>query len=79
MHIFYSNVKSKGNQAMSPSARREMRNAIIDYGALQPSPVQPADSGSEEDAVVSLSIHTLSLAAMTYRPNRLYLNKRRQI
>ncbi|KAL7809267.1 fungal-specific transcription factor domain-containing protein [Trichoderma gracile] len=52
MHIFYSNVKSKGNQAMSPSARREMRNAIIDYGALQPSPVQPADSGSEEDAMV---------------------------
>lgn len=51
MHIFYSNVKSKGNQAMSPSARREMRNAIIDYGALQPSPVQAADSGSEEDAV----------------------------
>ncbi|RFU81706.1 hypothetical protein TARUN_491 [Trichoderma arundinaceum] len=54
MHIFYSNVKSKGNQAVSPSARREMRNAIIDYGALQPSPVQPADSGSEEDiAIVS--------------------------
>ncbi|UKZ78599.1 hypothetical protein TrVFT333_006345 [Trichoderma virens FT-333] len=52
MHIFYSNVKSKGNQAMSPSARREMRNAIIDYGALQPSPVQPADSGSEEETLV---------------------------
>jgi hypothetical protein len=43
---------------MSPSARREMRNAIIDYGALQPSPVHPADSGSEEDVAVSLSIHT---------------------
>lgn len=42
---------------MSPSARREMRNAIIDYGALQPSPVHPADSGSEEDVAVSLFIH----------------------
>lgn len=57
MHIFYSNSKSKGNQAMSPSARREMRNAIIDYGALQPSPVHPADSGSEEDVAVSLSLY----------------------
>lgn len=53
MHIFYSNSKSKGNQAMSPSARREMRNAIIDYGALQPSPVHPADSGSEEDVAIT--------------------------
>ncbi|OPB46492.1 Zn2Cys6 transcriptional regulator [Trichoderma guizhouense] len=52
MHIFYSNVKSKGNQSMSPSARREMRNAIIDYGALQPSPVQAADSASEEETLV---------------------------
>jgi hypothetical protein len=68
MHIFYSNSKSKGNQAMSPSARREMRNAIIDYGALQPSPVHPADSGSEEDVTVSLFIHAQILAAaMAYR------------
>lgn len=56
MHIFYSNSKSKGTESVSPSARREMRNAIIDYGALQPSPVHPADSASEEDVAVSLPI-----------------------
>jgi hypothetical protein len=38
MQIFYSNVK-KGEQSVTPTKRREMRNAITDYGALQPSPV----------------------------------------
>lgn len=81
MHIFYSNVKSKGNQAMSPSARREMRNAIIDYGALQPSPVQAADSGSEEETLVSSSllVPPHSLAAITDTLDRLFLNRKKRI
>lgn len=38
MQIFYCNIK-KGEQIVTPNERREMRNAINDYGALQPSPV----------------------------------------
>ncbi|KAK5989542.1 putative transcriptional regulatory PB1A11.04c-like protein [Cladobotryum mycophilum] len=55
MHIFYSNIKSKGTQAVSPKERREMRNAIVDYGALQPSPVQVHDSGTEEEDAEAVS------------------------
>lgn len=51
MQIFYSNIKAEGDQAVTPSERREMRNAIIDYGALQPDPVQPADTESSDDTV----------------------------
>jgi hypothetical protein len=49
MQIFYSNIKTQGDQAVSPRERREMRNAIIDYGALQPSPVlgPEADESNE--------------------------------
>jgi hypothetical protein len=38
MQIFYCNVK-KGEQSVTANKRREMRNAINDYGALQSSPV----------------------------------------
>lgn len=51
MQIFYSNIKAEGDQAVTPSERREMRNAIIDYGALQPDPVQPADPESNDESV----------------------------
>jgi hypothetical protein len=40
MQIYYSNIKTKGEQSITQNERREMRNAIVDYGALQPSPVQ---------------------------------------
>lgn len=66
---------------MSPSARREMRNAIIDYGALQPSPVQAADSASEEETLVSSSLlvppHSLAVVADTL--DRLFLNRTKRI
>jgi hypothetical protein len=39
MQIYYSNIKTKGEQSITQNERREMRNAIVDYGALQPSPV----------------------------------------
>ena len=57
MQIFYSNIKADGDQSVTPSERRELRNAIIDYGALQPDPVQAADVESSEDNV-SLRLST---------------------
>ncbi|KOS19519.1 putative transcriptional regulatory protein [Escovopsis weberi] len=49
MHLFYSNIKTKGKASVSYKERKEMRNAIVDYGALQPSPVQAHDSSTEEE------------------------------
>ncbi|KAF5018107.1 hypothetical protein F66182_9926 [Fusarium sp. NRRL 66182] len=49
MQIFYSNIKTDGDLAVTPSERREMRNAIIDYGALQPDPVRQPDAESNDD------------------------------
>lgn len=51
MQLFYSNIKAEGDQAVTPSERREMRNAIIDYGALQPDPVRQPDVVSSDDQV----------------------------
>lgn len=49
MQIFYSNIRAEGDQAVTSSERREMRNAIIDYGALQPDPVlQPYEESNDE-------------------------------
>ncbi|KAL2687870.1 hypothetical protein Neosp_005439 [[Neocosmospora] mangrovei] len=55
MQIFYTNIKAEGDQAVTPSERREMRNAIIDYGALQPDPVRQPDSESNDEQVGSSS------------------------
>jgi hypothetical protein len=44
MQIYYSNIKTKGEQSITQNERREMRNAIVDYGALQPSPVHSSSS-----------------------------------
>ncbi|KAM0208195.1 hypothetical protein ACHAQI_007206 [Fusarium lateritium] len=49
MQIFYSNIKTDGDLAVTPSERREMRNAIIDYGALQPDPVRQPDAESTDE------------------------------
>ncbi|KAI1019223.1 hypothetical protein LB503_009232 [Fusarium chuoi] len=49
MQIFYSNIKTDGDLAVTPSERREMRNAIIDYGALQPDPVRQPDTESTDE------------------------------
>ncbi|KAJ4047786.1 hypothetical protein NW760_007753 [Fusarium oxysporum] len=49
MQIFYSNIKADGDLAVTPSERREMRNAIIDYGALQPDPVRQPDAESTDE------------------------------
>ncbi|KAF4449903.1 general repressor of transcription, partial [Fusarium albosuccineum] len=51
MQIFYTNIKAEGDQAVTPSERREMRNAIIDYGALQTDPVRQPDTDSNDEQV----------------------------
>ncbi|RMJ18887.1 hypothetical protein CDV36_001430 [Fusarium kuroshium] len=51
MQIFYTNIKAEGDQSVTPSERREMRNAIIDYGALQPDPVRQPDAESNDEQV----------------------------
>ncbi|RSL75598.1 hypothetical protein CEP51_010729 [Fusarium floridanum] len=55
MQIFYTNIKAEGDQSVTPSERREMRNAIIDYGALQPDPVRQPDAESNDEQVGSSS------------------------
>jgi hypothetical protein len=57
MQIFYSNIKTDGDLAVTPSERREMRNAIIDYGALQPDPVRQPDAESTDEQVPALKSH----------------------
>lgn len=51
MQIFYSNIKTKGDQAVTSRERRNMRNAIIDYGALQTLPVIDRDTEGGDDNV----------------------------
>jgi hypothetical protein len=40
MQIFYTNIKTRGENGVSKSERNEMRNAIVDYGALHHTPIQ---------------------------------------
>jgi hypothetical protein len=53
MQIFYSNVKLRGISAVTSTERTAMRHAMIDYGALQQSPVGESDPISD---IVSWSI-----------------------
>ena len=57
MQAYYRSVLGQEAPAL-PEERQALRRAMIDYGALQPSPVQkPVDSTKEHDpAVVASSI-----------------------
>lgn len=53
MQAYYRSVLGQDGPA-SPEERQALRHAMIDYGALQPSPVQkPADSSRDVTMVVS--------------------------
>ncbi|KAF2403099.1 hypothetical protein EJ06DRAFT_528059 [Trichodelitschia bisporula] len=47
MQVFYATIKTKGEQSVSHHERREMHSALVDYGALQPSPVQDAANSAD--------------------------------
>lgn len=57
MQVYYRSVLGQESPA-SPEERQALRRAMIDYGALQPSPVQkPADSSKSLDtSVVATSL-----------------------
>jgi len=66
MQIFYTNIKTKGEQGVTRNERQEMKNAIIDYGALQASPVHDQALDSE---VPSVSRYPkLVYYLLTYKP-----------
>lgn len=44
MQIFYSTIKTKGEHGVSPSERKEMHDAVVDYGALHHSPTNDSNS-----------------------------------
>ncbi|KAF2117379.1 fungal-specific transcription factor domain-containing protein [Lophiotrema nucula] len=45
MQAYYRNLSGQDGQPVSPEERHALRHAMIDYGALQPSPVQkPVDA-----------------------------------
>jgi hypothetical protein len=39
MQVFYANIKSRGESGVSALERTQMRDAIVDYGALHNTPV----------------------------------------
>lgn len=43
MQACYRRVRNEGGGSIPETEQRTIRNAIIDYGALQPSPVQAED------------------------------------
>jgi hypothetical protein len=47
MQAYYRTVQGEDGP-VSPDERRVLRNAMIDYGALQPSPVQPHNKESHQ-------------------------------
>jgi len=56
MQIFYTNVKTRGINGVSPAERHEMHNAKVDYGALHHTPTheQISRSASTTPAVANL-------------------------
>lgn len=69
MQAYYRTVLGQDAPA-SPEERQALRRAMIDYGALQPSPVQrPADSAkSHESPIVAPSISpTVSTHEVSFR------------
>lgn len=58
MQAYYRSVLGHGGTQASPEERQALRRAMIDYGALQPSPVQNAadTSKSYEPSYVATSV-----------------------
>ena len=52
MQAFYHNLQRKGET--SPVERRALHNALVDYGALQPSPVQHPHSEESSDTEMAM-------------------------
>ncbi|KAJ4142799.1 hypothetical protein NW754_010238 [Fusarium falciforme] len=71
MQIFYTNIKAEGDQAVTPSERREMRNAIIDYGALQPDPVRQPDAESNDEQSATDGENDAAATAVDFAPDQL--------
>ncbi|KAM6527710.1 hypothetical protein FALCPG4_008759 [Fusarium falciforme] len=71
MQIFYTNIKAEGDQAVTPSERREMRNAIIDYGALQPDPVRQPDAESNDEQSATDGENDAAPTAVDFAPDQL--------
>ncbi|KAI9675863.1 MAG: hypothetical protein M1822_008872 [Bathelium mastoideum] len=67
MDVFYSNIKTKGDESVSRVERREMRNAVVDYGALQPSPV-PEHSSDPDNTAESGTYSVSSIATLEEPP-----------
>jgi hypothetical protein len=57
MQVFYTNIKTKGKHGVSGVEKREMRNAILDYGALQHSPVQQPSFAEDRPAVSDMTVN----------------------
>jgi hypothetical protein len=47
MQVYYRSVLGQDGQPASPEERKALRRAMIDYGALQPSPVQKPNEGNK--------------------------------
>ncbi|KAI8673289.1 Zn(2)-C6 fungal-type domain-containing protein [Fusarium keratoplasticum] len=71
MQIFYTNIKAEGDQAVTPGERREMRNAIIDYGALQPDPVRQPDAESNDEQSATDGENDAAATAVDFAPDQL--------
>lgn len=58
MQAYYRSVLGQDGPA-SPEERQALRHAMIDYGALQPSPVQkPNESSRAHESPLAHSIHS---------------------
>lgn len=56
MQVYYRTVLGQDGP-VSPDERQALRRAMIDYGALQPTPVQkPVDSKTPDPSIVRNSI-----------------------
>lgn len=48
MQACYRRVRIEGGSSIPEPEQRTIRSALIDYGALQPSPVQTEEEGSAQ-------------------------------
>lgn len=54
MQAFYRNLKSKGDDGVTPDERENLKNALVDYGHLQSPPAEPTASSNPSPVAIQV-------------------------
>lgn len=68
MQAFYRNLKSKGDEGVTPDERENLKNALVDYGHLQSPPAEPSPSSNPSPIAIQTENHEPKLQSQSPLP-----------